>query len=609
MKIRYRDRIRQYFSSKSKSFIYKFAFCFFFCNMLLIFAASAIFYKNTIKIILDSSYQYTYTIMEQARYNFDTYMASHRAILNSIAESDMLISAYQCYEREEIDNIFKYENRIVDIIKESRENHPDIHDIVVIMDNGLLINRESGWGMNMQYPFLETKWYQNALKYERSSPPNIFYMKTDFYQPYSSNQGQPVIVVSQPVYNYMQQKIGAVFYFISLDSLWTSVLNGYHSQYGDLVLTNEKNQIIAHSKRGDEGNDFPGIENAILIDDNTESEKENPAKPILLLLPSKTTSCNVLCSINVDIQDETSLLLRCIFLIVILFILINLVITLYISRNVNRPIRELVTDMKELTQADQNLLHGNYRYTELIFIADNFNILLKDIKELNAQQTEMQLTLQKAKNRVLISKINPHFLFNSLQLIQTENLYGSREKTNRIILSLSNQLRYNIYDDSGDIVPLSCELERVKEYLELCCDIFENNLGVKTEIPDSLLACYIPKFTLHTLAENSIKHGFHGTPEDGYIHIYGKDFGDMAELTVEDGTGMSEERLMQIRNGLKNGTHAGIGLLNIVKQLEFSFGSNYKFDIFSDTTVTRVTIQFPVDIYQSESLFKERKKK
>lgn len=559
--------------------------------MILIFGASAIFYRSTVQIILDSSYQYTYTIMEQARYNFDTYMSSHRAILKSIAENDALISASQCYERGDIDNTIKYETRVVDNIKSSRENYPDIRDIVIVMDNGLLMNRESGWAMNMQYPYLETEWYQNAITYDRNSPTNIFYMKTDFYQPYSSNQGEAVVVISQPVYNYLQQKIGAVFYLISLDGFWTSVLNGYHSQYGDLVLTNQESKIIAHSKRGDEGQDFPHIEDAILIEDKTEPEKGNPAEPILLLLPSNTSACNVLCSINIDINKETSLLMQCIVIIVILFVAMNLFITLYISRNLNKPIHSLVTDMKELAAADKELLQGNYRYSELIFIADNFNVLLKDIKELNARQTQMQITLQKAKNQILISKINPHFLFNSLQLIQTENLYGSKEKTNSIILSLSNQLRYNIYDDSDDIVPLSRELERVSEYLHLCSEIFENNLEVKIDIPDSLMTCSVPKFLLHILAENSIKHGFHGTPENGFIHIWGKDLGDMMELSVADnGAGISQERLKEIREGLKNGTHPGIGLLNLVKQLDYFYGDNYSIDICSNIGTNCVNV-------------------
>ncbi len=292
--------------------------------MALIFAISALFYKSTIRIIMDSSYQYTYTIMEQARYYFDTYMASHKAILNSIAESDILVSAYQCYENGEIGNRLKYEARLVDTIKTSLENNPDIRDIVIVMENGMLINRESGWGLNPDYPFLESEWYQNALDYDRSLPTNIFYMKTDFYTEYSSNQGVPAIVISQPVYNYMQQKIGVVFYYISLEEFWNNVINGYHSLYGDLLLINQENTIIAHNKKGDEGTVFPEIENAVLIDDNAKPESQGLSHPVLLLLPSHTSACNVLCSINIDINKETSSLLRAIALIVVLFVLMNI---------------------------------------------------------------------------------------------------------------------------------------------------------------------------------------------------------------------------------------------------------------------------------------------
>ncbi len=598
-------KYKEYFFKKSKSFINKFALYFFCCNMALIFTISALFYRNTTQIIMDSSYNYTYTIMEQARSYFDSYMSSHKAILNSIAESDVLKSASQCYENGEISNTLKYEARIVDTIKSSIDNHSDLNDVVIVMENGLLINRESGWGINLSYPFLETDWYKNALEYDRSLPTNIFYMQTDFYTEYSSNQGIPSIVISQPVYNYMQQKIGVVFYYITLEEFWNNLLNGYHSQYGDLFLINQENMIIAHNKRGDEGTEFPQIKDAVLIEDTAPPLKQNPSDPILLLLPSKTSACNVLCSINIDINKETSSLLKNIALIVILSVLMNMIITIYISKNLNRPINRLVTDIKQLTSVPHNLLNGDYQYSELIFIADNFNVLLEDISQLNEQQTKMQLTLQKAKNRILISKINPHFLFNSLQLIQTENLYGSREKTNRIILSLSNQLRYNIYDDNDDIVPLSCELERVIEYLHLCSEIYEDNLDVKIDIPDSLLSCNVPKFALHALVENSIKHGFRGTPENGFIHIIGKDLGNRLQILVQDnGIGISKESIKKIQNGLKDGTHTGIGLLNLAKQMESIYGNDSDIIISSENGITCVTIQIPCHGANDE---KERK--
>ena len=61
--------------------------------------------------------------MEQAKSNFDTYISSHIAILKSIAEDDHMVSLYQCYNKGEIDNIYKYENLITNSIKDARDNH------------------------------------------------------------------------------------------------------------------------------------------------------------------------------------------------------------------------------------------------------------------------------------------------------------------------------------------------------------------------------------------------------------------------------------------------------------------------------------------------------
>lgn len=596
MKKLHLNKLRHLYSRISQSFIYKFAFFFLLGNMILICIASMLFYKNTVGIIMDSSYKYTYAIMEQAKSNFDTYISSHIAILKSIAEDDHLVSLYQCYNKGEIDNIYKYENLITNSIKDARDNHPDIMDILVVMDNGIRINRESGWGLNTDYDFSQTTWYKNALTYEKDSPVNIFYMNTDFYQNYYSNQYQDVVTISLPVYNYLQEKIGVVFYMLYLDQFWTNVLNGYHSQYGDLVLTNRENYIIAHSKQGSEGEYFPETDQAVPADQTDIVKELTPDKPILLLLSSRESACNIICSLEIDIGRETSQLLKSIIIVVILFVFLNAVVILYISGNFNKPIQALVHDLKSSSAANHNYLNGDYRYLELTFIAQNFNDLLKKIYRLNKEQTEMQISLQKAKNDILISKINPHFLFNSLQLIQTENYYGTKEKTNEIILSLSNQLRYNIYDDSNGFVSLSRELERVKEYLNLCTDIYEGELQTHIDVDPQLLPFSVPKFTLHVLAENSIKHGFGGTPENGVIKITGTRIQDKMLLSVQDnGAGIPPEKLKTLQRALKAGAHTGIGLQNLVKQFDLIFKDQYTVTISSDTEthVTCVIIEIP----------------
>lgn len=594
MKIPKAGTIRTFLSEKSRSFLYKFAVYFLLCNMILILFASTLYYKNAERIIFNSSYQYTYTIMKQAQQNFDTYIDTHITILDSIAENDWLLSAYLSQQRGEIDNTSLYISRVSNYIKDFRNTHPDIIDVLVVTDNDLIINRDAAWGVNWNYPFFEAPWYQEALAVGKNSPPYIFYMVTDFYYTYSSQQTQPVVVLARPVYNYLQQKIGAVFYMIYLDSFWTSVLNGYHSQYGDLIITNQAQQIIAHSRRGDEGNTFANIDSAISVENEAGIKKPNMEDPFLLLLPSQNTACNIVCSMNVNIDQETTQLLRSMILVILLFIVLNLIILIYLSNNFNQPVQHLVEDLKSSSTAEQKKLSGNYRFLELTFIADNFNELLQNIFELNEKQTEMAIALQKAKNDVLISKINPHFLFNSLQLIQTENLYGSKEKTNEIILSLSNQLRYNIYDDSNNLVPLSRELERVQDYLQLCSAIYEDQLQIFIDIQPALLEYRIPKFTLHMLAENSIKHGFGGTPENGIIRITGISQENEMILTVTDnGIGIPAEKLQILTESLKNGTHTGIGLQNLTKQLEYFFGSSCSVQILSSDGETAVTLRIP----------------
>lgn len=581
-------------ASKNISFVLIFSFFFFVCNLFLIFSAELLFYRNTVQTITDSSYNYTYTIMDQANRHFDTYMSYHHTLLDSIATDDSLISAAQCYERKNVAMTNKYQNRIITTIKNACNTRSDIRDVLIIMENGLIINKDAKWSIKRDYDFIASDWYQNALQYDRFAPANIFYFLPDFYEVYAVDIDEPVITISQPVYNYLQHKIGVVFYMLHVNDFWKNVINEYHPQYGDLLLINSENKIITHSKRGQEGESFPDIADAIVIDETTKPENLNSLRSTMLLMPSDSFACNVLCTLNVDIKKETANLLRYLFLILLLSLILNVILTVFIYHRLNTPLKALVTDMRDIPAGKLQLLSRNYKYAELLFIAENFNLLLNDMRKLNNKQIETQLALQKAQNEMLISKINPHFLFNSLQLIQTENLYGSKEKTNSIILSLSNQLRYNIYDDSGHIVPLSRELKQTLEYLRLCGDIYENNLAVEVDIPKELMDVPIPKLTLQSLAENSLKHGFEYTPTNGTILISARREGNYLTLSLRDnGKGISPDQMKEITDGLEKGTHKGIGFMSLEKQMDSIYGPDHKIMIHSDSHSTIITLQMP----------------
>lgn len=568
---------------KKASFITIFACYFFFCNLILMLFTCYIYFNGATGILMQSSYDYTNTIMEQAEQNFDKYMKVHRQLLENIAGDERILSADSAYSSNDSIGVANSEVYILESIKNVCKMRSDVLDVLIVMDSGFVVNREARWDLDPDYSFLQAEWYKAGAANKQSDLLDIRFVQTNFYKDFAASSNKQVISISCPIYNYSKETVGTAFYFIFLDDLWTNVLNGYHSQYGDILLVDSNNVIIAHSQRGQEG--------------SVLSPQDSPAKSdsirdrqMTLRAPSAITNCTVISTIQLDIRSETQKLFRNIILIICLFIFINLVITVSIATKLKHPIQKLVDDTNYFVD-NKSAYEGGYKYAELDYIAENFNILLTRIEKLNLEQLETQSILQDAQMDALISKINPHFLFNSLQLIQTENMYGSKEKTNRVILALSNQLRYSLYNRTT-IVTVRDEMNMVIEYLGLCLDIYEDNLTVSIQVDHDLMDCPIPKFILHIAVENSIKHGFKGTPEDGHISLNGVAVDDDMVFTISDnGVGISPERLEEIRGNLSIGQHYGVGFRGITQQVSAIYNIDNCLDIQSGDSGTIVTIR------------------
>lgn len=576
-----------------KSFIFMFACLFFICNILLVSIFSYTYYQSTVSVILQSVYRYTYAIMNQTRYGFDQYMSYHRNSLLALAANDNIISAYQCYGNNNIPSLAMYENRLAETIKNILNFHPEILDIAIITNNGFMTNKETRNNISMSSNLSSAPWYETALNYDRNGTINIFKTNLDFYKQHAHNYNAPVIAITQPLFDYLQNKIGIVVCFIDADILTKSAFNKDFTEYGDLSFVDSEGEYLIKTKGALDTDDQMQLDVCFQLEENTYIEDIYDQKPSSLLMHSDLFDCSILYNMNIDISRESSRLILNIILILLLSIFINLILTCYLYRKFNTPMNILISDIQHIKAPDYLQLNNNYAFRELNIIASTFNTLMKNIHILNHAKIDMELSLQKAKNSMLLSKINPHFLFNALQLIQTENMYGSKEKTNSFILSLSNQLRYNIYEDH-DNVPLKKELNRTIEYLQLTKSIYENRFDYQITISEDLYDYYIPKFSLHILVENSIKHGFECTPSQNFIHIDGLLEDNYIKLSVQDnGKGIDEKRMIEITQGLKTGTIEGIGLKSLAKQLEFIYGDNHKIEIQSDSHGTRVTLSIP----------------
>lgn len=194
--------------------------------------------------------------------------------------------------------------------------------------------------------------------------------------------------------------------------------------------------------------------------------------------------------------------------------------------------------------------------------------------QLQKENTEAQLQL-------LTAQVHPHFLFNTLNNIysktQTESPNGSV-----MIMSLSDVLRYILYEGSKLFVPLKQELTMITEYIKLEQVRYGNNIEVHMQIPERTEDIYIAPLLLLPFVENCFKHDSNSNMQNPWIN-----------LTVEL---KNETMVMKLMNGKTPGketdqANPGVGISNVCQRLELLYKDKYELKILDDEEVFVVDLQ------------------
>jgi two-component system LytT family sensor kinase len=180
--------------------------------------------------------------------------------------------------------------------------------------------------------------------------------------------------------------------------------------------------------------------------------------------------------------------------------------------------------------------------------------------ELNIKNREMQISLLK-------SQINPHFLFNTLNSINT--LIGSsKEQARRVITQLSDIFRYALDSHGDQMVRLIHELDFIDNYIRIQQVRFGDRLKFIKQVDFSCLSVHIPPMILQPLVENSVKYGIAPKDDGGTIVITIKRFNNMIFFEVkDDGLGSKAKKVM-------DGSSGGVGIKNTDMRLKSIFGAS-----------------------------------
>ncbi len=288
-------------------------------------------------------------------------------------------------------------------------------------------------------------------------------------------------------------------------------------------------------------------------------------------------------------------------------LMISFLVSLMLVKYIETPLNRLVFRMNQVENNDFTpVVEDGVQYQEIAVIRDRFEKMVCYMNELINKNYLSELRRKEVEYDNLSNQINPHFLYNVLQLIQTEAIMNGNEQIEEIVISLSQMMRYAL-NNKQKLVHLSQEYEYTVHFLELYKKRYKKMFTYTIDIPEYLLEKPALKFILQPLVENCIRHGFRDKKNGGMITIIGIESGRVIVLSVTDnGCGMSGERLARVREHIEQqSVGQSVGLANTNQRLKLQYGDGYGITIDSEEgCYTKVICTFPLEEWGSDVCFR-----
>ncbi|MNH94981.1 Sensor histidine kinase YpdA [compost metagenome] len=262
------------------------------------------------------------------------------------------------------------------------------------------------------------------------------------------------------------------------------------------------------------------------------------------------------------------------------------------------PIKRLIRNMARVEIGNFGLEAFKTRDDEIGILETRFALMVHNLDEYVIRDYKQRIELSTAQLKMLQAQINPHFLYNALQSINTLAIRHRMDDISDKITELGSILRYSM-DLSKEVVPLEQEIEHIEHYLSLQEGRFRNKLAFRIKSEPRALHIPVPKMILQPLVENSIIHGFEKGTGSGEIEVTVTVQDSVIISIIDNGQGMDQatvEKIMRIykqnRPELRE-EGGGIGLLNVLQRLRIKYGERFEWDISSlpyDKTEIRLSL-------------------
>jgi two-component system, sensor histidine kinase YesM len=288
---------------------------------------------------------------------------------------------------------------------------------------------------------------------------------------------------------------------------------------------------------------------------------------------------------------------------------ICLLASLFISHRISTPIKNLGRVMKKVESGNLDERFVVHSKDEIGDLGKGFNTMIGEIKKLIQAVKHEEKLKKEAEITALQLQINPHFIYNTLETINSLARKKRETEISRLIVLLGKLLRSSI-SSFEEKIPIKQEINYIVNYLEIQKVRMREPLNYTISI-DPMLEEYLSvKWILQPIVENAIIHGIDPLKSSGIIEIIGENRGSNIMFTIKDnGVGLDSLKLQQIRHQLKFRSKDlakyknKIGLYNVQTRIHSHYGSSFGITIDSEVNMgTTVTISIPMEVYDAQDV-------
>ena len=520
------------------------------------------------------------SIMEQTKESIDSQTAVYASLLNYLTYSPDI---EEIIKEKNIDNYTAYEKytEIADpLLSVPKSYHDAINRIQLFADS---IQVEHEYTL-VPLDKMQEEWWSEGLK-------------DDVRIQWKVDRTRGEVVAVRMI--YAQQKLNAVLCIsLDYDKIFQPLTN---------ILTDENGGIVA-DQDGNVLYNKTGLKELKLFDDNKKDTSQTADK----LLSKISQTCTwtqteseendwvfyfyksqdaISGSVRRILLEEIPLIIACGFIILFL--------GLSFSRIFTRKIEELTKNMDQVNHGSREVTVSSDSEDEVGILINSFHNMMDEINRLIDEVYVNKIALKEYELKALQAQINPHFLYNTLSMMNWMAIRSNQMEISKVTLALSTFYRTAL-SKGEDVVTVENCIQNMQAYLEIQLTMHDNNFTVDWDIDPTIKNEKMPKLLLQPVVENAIEHGI-DEKEDGdkKIFLSFRGNGDDVVITVRDnGMGMPQEKA----ETLVTYQAKGYGLKNVNDRIRILYGENYGIRIFSAPDEgTTVVMRFPKEDRKDEA--------